>query len=127
MKLAVFVALAESKRDKVPVGCDPSWLGDYKIPSSKSCKKYKGFNSVANKDGVFLEKKSNYCPRVCKYGDLEATVQVQCKCKKDKKTRQFVCDYRVKNKSAFKGWKAFNATDSDGAYFEGVSKIHKIF
>ena len=88
-------------------------MGEYIDIAKKTCKKYRGYTVYGDKK---LEKKNNLCARQCKYQhngeDLPATVQVKCKCKKNKN-----CGYVFKMKGVFKGWKSWGATDSDSNYF----------
>jgi len=117
MKLAsVLIACAHAKKAKPIYGCDPDELGHYEIIDQNDCKKWKGFNDVADANGKFLEKKTNTCPRKCKYTDDEPTTQTMCKCKRDKVTKEFHCWYQIKLVKAVKGWVPFNYTDADGNY-----------
>ena len=120
MKLGVALfVISDAKRVKPPVGCDPAWLGEYTIPDMDACKKNKGFNTVADSNGVYLELKSNFCPRKCKYNNLPETVQTQCKCTRDRShygwPPKFDCYYRFKVKK-IKGWNNWGDKGADGKY-----------
>ena len=99
-------------------GCDPTALGEYQDISKDTCKRYKGYEIYGDQK---LEKKNNLCSRQCKHQhngkDLPDTVQVKCKCKKDKQTGSQNCKYVFKMKGIFKKWKSWGETDSEGNYY----------
>ena len=100
-------------------------MGEYKNISKETCKKYRGYKVFRDRK---LEKKNNLCTRQCKYQhngeDLPATVQVKCKCKKNKN-----CGYVFKVKSvsenggvtkAWRSWGAGHPWDDEGEFYIGV-------
>ena len=116
MKLS-WALLASSCQGKKIYGCDPAELGHYDMIED-GCKRFKGMNTeLGNVEGYMgkvTEKKSNWCRRQCKYGDLPQTVQTMCKCKKI--NGKFECWYQIKLQKTVKGFVAFNYTDTDGNY-----------
>ena len=116
MKLS-WALIASSCQGKKIYGCDPSELEHYEMVE-EGCKRFKGMNTepgnVEGHMGIMTEKKSNYCRRQCKYGDLPQTVQTMCKCKKI--SGKFECWYQIKLQKTIKGWVPFNHTDTDGNY-----------
>ena len=92
MKLLAF-ALVSIDAAKFPrtYGCDPAELEHYDI--TRTCKRNKGFFT----DGVYLEKKGNFCKRQCRYTrSLPETTYVQCYCAKNWSTYTWDCSYRMK-------------------------------
>ena len=94
MKLLAAIFIVAEARWKKPFGCDPAQLEHYEITTD--CKRRKGFNTEADENGVFLEKKGNFCRRQCKFGNLAPTTYVQCRCTKNYFNKTFVCSYQVK-------------------------------
>lgn len=115
MKMKFFLLLSFLAKAWNPVGCDPAWLNEYKIVKD-DCRNWRGFNTVADKNGVILEKWGNTCARQCKVGNLPKTVQTICKCKRDRVAKVTTCSYQIKLLGVVKGWVAFNHTDSEGKY-----------
>lgn len=107
MKISALVYLAAvdaAKKPKPVYGCDPDVLGNYnEIPEAGDCKTWKG---IVDKDGKLLEKKSNKCYKTCKYDDNlnSGKVWFQCKCQRDKATKEWNCWYRAKVNKKWVTW-----------------------
>ena len=88
-------------------GCNPADLQDYELTSD--CKNSKGFNTQRDDNGIFLEKRSNYCRRKCKYND-QRTAHVQCRCERNNVDGTWDCSYKMKliRKGYPKQWLSFD-------------------
>ena len=113
MKLLTAILIAAEARWKKPYGCDPAQLEHYKL--TDDCKKDRGFNEKPDENGVVLEKKNNRCRRQCKYGNLDPTTYVTCRCTKNHANKTFECAYKMKLVKTVRGWVDFDY-QLDGQY-----------